>query len=272
MLGLAIWHGSTAQPPLIETEVANSFSIGSSPSCGCMLRELAAVQAIVQEQPDGMCALYVFPGVRCEITAVGVHRDDAVCYVLAGPDIEFTLGPYRFRITGLPIDPSATLRDGAFITVDDTERELLDAVRRRPYDDAVREVYADWLEIHGFDLRARFLRAENAAAQPGAQLVVRSDHLAPEHECGWRAIVSRGTIRHCKAVNCPRTWDRLALTANHTLRWCRTCGCEVTYATSSSEARARRRLVIDAGLAEGYQSIEVDSGMIEDTRDRDDLT
>jgi uncharacterized protein (TIGR02996 family) len=46
--------------------------------------------------------------------------------------------------------------------VDDQERSLIEAIRAEPEDDAVRLVYADWLEEHGQDDRAELIRVQLA--------------------------------------------------------------------------------------------------------------
>src|SRR5262245_52313661 len=44
------------------------------------------------------------------------------------------------------------------------ETAFLEAIRARPWDEAQRQVYADWLEERGDD-RADYLRAESATAK-----------------------------------------------------------------------------------------------------------
>ncbi|OWK40988.1 TIGR02996 domain-containing protein [Fimbriiglobus ruber] len=76
----------------------------------------------------------------------------------------------------------------------DDEDGFLRAIRARPDDDAVRLVYADWLEEHGRPARAEFIRAqcaaEKVAARPEKQrLEKRADDLLGEHREEWTRAV-----------------------------------------------------------------------------------
>lgn len=113
-----------------------------------------------------------------------------------------------------------------FVASDPREASLVDALRADPRDTDTREVYADWLEEHGFMSRAAFLRDE-----PGGE---------PEPEdLGWRSIVSRAPIASCKAPACPKQWDRLEPIGFDNLRECRTCWQTkaVHYCATADEAR-----------------------------------
>jgi uncharacterized protein (TIGR02996 family) len=46
-----------------------------------------------------------------------------------------------------------------FTSTDAVETDFVEALRKNPGDTATRQVYADWLEQHGFDLRAEYMRS-----------------------------------------------------------------------------------------------------------------
>jgi len=132
------------------------------------------------------------------------------------------------------------------------ERELLAAVRDDPRDQATRQVYADWLEENGFDLRAEMLRA---------------DHDTEAGDAGWRAVVARAPIAKCVTfeVQCPKQWDALApVGGDDQRRFCGACHQDVHYVTSVEEARRRGRdrqcIAIDAALATGAAVAAYESG------------
>ena len=154
--------------------------------------------------------------------------------------------PAARRGWGLPPEPPPFRAD------DPVERELVAGIRRRPDDADARQVYADWLEGHGHDARAAFLRAE-AAAGPREQL----HQLARPDDASWRAVTSRPRIDKCLAFafECPKRWDALAPTGRDHVRHCDACAKPVYFCTSVDEARARGArhecVAIDAALAHG---------------------
>ena len=82
------------------------------------------------------------------------------------------------------------------------EEGLLSAILASPEDEALRLVYADWLEERG-DTRAAFLRAEVALAAAPADDLRRAGLQARLQEAGarispaWPAAVSRVPIENC---------------------------------------------------------------------------
>src|SRR5262249_19683904 len=68
---------------------------------------------------------------------------------------------------------------------------LLEAIRRRPDDDLVRLVYADWLDDNGDPARAEFIRVQiEAERQPAwsaecRRAKARADELLGEHHPRW---------------------------------------------------------------------------------------
>jgi uncharacterized protein (TIGR02996 family) len=85
------------------------------------------------------------------------------------------------------------------------EDEFLHAIRAEPEEDAPRLVFADWLEEHGRQARAEFIRAQCAVARlsegdPHREaLRQRAWELLQRHRAAWvrpcRGWVRRGTFR-----------------------------------------------------------------------------
>lgn len=110
------------------------------------------------------------------------------------------------------------------------EREFLDKLAASPDDDAIRLVYADWLEEHGQPRRAEFLRIQcklvTARGRTLTRLEERAHALAPTSDAWWREITSRPRIEKCRirpTIYCPKRWSRLLPTAKPTERTCPTC-------------------------------------------------
>ena len=117
-----------------------------------------------------------------------------------------------------------------------TELTLLAAVQQAPGDDSARMVYADWLEQHGHDVLARFVRG---TIEPEVAAISNVE---------WRAITSCDKLS-CDRPDCPGTWNRLELTEKTRIRRCPTCtGCAL-YCKSHDEASkagwARLSVVLD---------------------------
>ncbi|HEY5934175.1 MAG TPA: TIGR02996 domain-containing protein [Kofleriaceae bacterium] len=106
---------------------------------------------------------------------------------------------------------------------DDTEPTLLAAIQQAPGDDDARMVYADWLEQHGHDVLARFVRG---AIDPGVAAISNVE---------WRAITSCAKLS-CDLPDCPGTWNRLGLTAKTRIRSCPKCYSCAIYCKSPREA------------------------------------
>lgn len=143
-----------------------------------------------------------------------------------------------------------------YATEESAEHELVTALRRDPRDAETRQVYADWLEQHGFETRAKFLRIEGGAADEAEREVVLHA-LAAETPLDrlWRAVTSRAPLE-CDAVNfayhCPKRWDALTPTRSDVVRHCSVCAKPVYFCATLDEVRARgaRRecVAIDASL------------------------
>jgi len=132
-----------------------------------------------------------------------------------------------------------------FEPTDPKERDLIAALA----DDAARQVYADWLEQHGFGERAAFLRAE-LSPDPVEQRDLAVQALAPESDVLWRRAVSRARLLGCRQTGCPGRWDLMA-PGNDTSRTCGTCTRSVTYCATMLGVRQRKGLgliAIDARI------------------------
>ena len=133
---------------------------------------------------------------------------------------------------------------------DPDEHRFLQLLRDKPYDEATRMLYAEWLESRGRTLEAAFVRVE---LRPDDPLIVRSSEL------DWRAITSRAAIEDCRVgdtdpdgVQCPRRWDRLQATRDERLRRCTVCSRDVRFCGTIADAalagRVSDRVVFDTAL------------------------
>ncbi len=181
-----------------------------------------------------------------------LHPGDKVTYVNAvparaptaiAPGDTFIIGPFILSIE----------RDDT----SDEELRLLAALAAND-DEASRAVYADWLEQHGHENRAEFLRAQVAvsrmtpvdAAFPAATARVRE--LARSINVEWRMRISRPAVEDCKVAReftCGVDWAELAPTEDPKLRTCTRCRESVHYCTTETEAidlsREGRCVVVD---------------------------
>jgi len=259
------WHG----------ELADGDTIGRAKSCSITLDDpaVAELHAIVRLPDRGDdIAFYLQPGASATIDGEVRRGRAALCTSRCTVEI----GPFTIAIaqidTEVPTDFSIRFDEPVETPAHDAvESELLASIRARPSDDAVREVYADWLEQHGFALRAGLLRAETLAAQPGTDIDVRVDTLAPAADHAWRAITSRAPIDRCVMfkVTCPKKWSALAATSVDRVRHCAVCDRRVHYCTSVEEARAHGRqnhcIAIDAAVARGEALAAYDHDPADDT-------
>lgn len=104
------------------------------------------------------------------------------------------------------------------------EPQLLAALRDAPADEATRGVYADWLEQHGYEPLARFVRGE-AVAEIGQHC-----------EWQWREITSRAKVM-CTGPSCAGRWDLMAPTEQDRVRACSECAMCPVYCLTENEAR-----------------------------------
>jgi uncharacterized protein (TIGR02996 family) len=125
---------------------------------------------------------------------------------------------------------------------DDRERTFIDSLRKAPDDEAMRGVYADWLEQSGDAMRATFLRSKDP-----------EDLTASPELASWRAIVSRATTIGCSRADCEPGWHALKpRNGIDNIRDCARCNKVVTYCTSLEHAENRGRqhapIALDARL------------------------
>jgi uncharacterized protein (TIGR02996 family) len=167
---------------------------------------------------------------------------------------------------GRPTDVRWIAEDGTpperFPTSQPQEAALVEALRADPADDATRQVYADWLEQHGFELRARFLRIEcGAATEAEREVALKALAMSTPIDRLWRALASRAPLA-CDEVHfqfrCPKRWDSLAPTASDAIRHCGVCQKAVYFCTTLGEVRrraaAQQCVAVDASLMRGEVS------------------
>jgi uncharacterized protein (TIGR02996 family) len=124
---------------------------------------------------------------------------------------------------------------------------FLQAIREDPADDAVRLVYADWLEERD-DLRSEYLRIECRLAKlppgdEGAALLARLREIGEVIRPEWLASVSRLPIENCGLsfqFRCPKRWELLQTTADETVRFCGSCRREVFFCATLATAQTHR--------------------------------
>ena len=178
------------------------------------------------------------------------------------------LGPYTLFVEPIPahavpprpgqlaeyVDDGTTTGEipivaGRYEATEPVEADLVERLRAHPADELAREVYADWLEHNGFNLRASFLRTEAIAGES----LERLKELAVVHDVAWRALTSRPPIE-CDEDDCPGRWSELRSTSDDLVRRCERCNSNVYYCSSLPEARRRagRPIAIDAALDRGH--------------------
>jgi uncharacterized protein (TIGR02996 family) len=129
-----------------------------------------------------------------------------------------------------------------------TDQDFTRAIVASPDDEALRLVYADWLEERG-ESRAEFVRLESAHAQAGtdedrrAALRVRLQQIQTGLDPKWIALIDRPAIENCATarfvVQCPRLWEKLTVKDDGPVRSCSACRGNVFYCASVEEARDR---------------------------------
>jgi uncharacterized protein (TIGR02996 family) len=114
-----------------------------------------------------------------------------------------------------------------------------------PKDDALRLIYADWLDEQG-DPRAAFLRLDvEMAALPDTdkrkeRLRKRLQRVRKSIDPAWLARLDRTAIENCEprfAFECPRRWESLQLTGDDKVRFCNACRKPVFHCDTLQEAQ-----------------------------------
>jgi uncharacterized protein (TIGR02996 family) len=147
----------------------------------------------------------------------------------------------------------------------DDEQIFLQQIRQRPHDEAIRLVFADWLEEAG-DPRAEFLRVDWLLAQrdradvPRRQLLLRWRELREELPADWQRLLSREAVENCglKLLPCPQKWNDLNATPHEGVRHCWACERKVYYCRSLDELRT---------YAQRHDCVAIDPGVPRSARD-----
>jgi uncharacterized protein (TIGR02996 family) len=124
------------------------------------------------------------------------------------------------------------------------EDALVNAILESPNDDALRQVYADWLEERG-DPRGELLRTEAAlAALPAkdkraGKLRARLQELRLGIDERWLALLDRAPLEGCFRfrLKCPQRWEGLKPTEEPSVRFCEACRSKVFHCTTLEHAQ-----------------------------------
>ncbi len=128
------------------------------------------------------------------------------------------------------------------------EQEFLALIHERPHDEALRQVFADWLEEAG-DERAEFFRIDARLDQlePGhperRDLLLRWRELREGLPSEWQRLLSRSVVENCglSLHPCPQRWNSLDATPAAGVRHCWACDRDVHYCQSIDELHAHAR-------------------------------
>ena len=127
--------------------------------------------------------------------------------------------------------------------------EFLRAIAAEPNDQALRYVFADWLEEQG-DWRAEFVRldCELAEIETRADTSARNRwrELRKQISPSWLTVLGRSKIENCEGVTfrrpCPQRWELLQATKSAAVRHCESCQRNVHYCGTIDEARKHAEL------------------------------
>jgi uncharacterized protein (TIGR02996 family) len=129
----------------------------------------------------------------------------------------------------------------------DHDEGFVQDIVAHPEDNALRLIYADWLEERD-DPRAEFLRLEAQLAGLKGRRTRKQRHkvqkrlrelraaIRPE----WLARLDRTAIENCQvqfAFRCPKRWEKLQETEDSRVRFCEACGKNVHFCGTVAEAR-----------------------------------
>jgi uncharacterized protein (TIGR02996 family) len=140
---------------------------------------------------------------------------------------------------------------------------FLAEIALNPADEALRLVFADWLEENG-DWRSEFVRLDCTlralpADQPRpSELESRWLELRSRLSPSWLTILGRSEIENCEnrfLFKCPERWDNLAPTKVAKMRYCHACRESVYYCHTIEEAREHAKnghcVAVNVGLPRG---------------------
>jgi uncharacterized protein (TIGR02996 family) len=140
--------------------------------------------------------------------------------------------------------------------------DFLRAIAAQPNDEALRYVFADWLEEQG-DWRAEFVRldCELAEIQSRADTSARNRwrELRKQISPSWLTVLGRSNVENCKSSlaitfrrPCPQRWELLRATDSAAVRYCENCHRNVHYCGTMDEAREHAELgncvAVDVGV------------------------
>ncbi len=150
--------------------------------------------------------------------------------------------------------------------MDEEERAFLSGILENPLDNAIRLIYADWLEEHDRPIQADYLRVEcqMIAFRPEdiryklkrAYLITIGKAL----ESDWIALISRVQIDNCPSQlnlnsNCPKRWEALKITESEKIRECEQCRRRVYFCSEVLDVDQMKRqgevIAIDPRLQYG---------------------
>ena len=198
-----------------------AIEIGSSPSSHLILPHDSVAPRHATLTLDRVDASYVVAATN--LRAVLVNGEQTLARNVYDGDL-IHIGGYRLHVLEREPIPAA-------------ERNFIDALTRRPSDDATRHVYADWLEEHGLTADAK---------------------LSPS----WRRLMSNPPVERCPKA-CARSWNELDATDDTNVRRCDRCDDYVHFARSVDEARMhaglRRRVVVDDMLQRDIGDLDQDA-------------
>lgn len=177
---------------------------------------------------------------------------------------QIAIGNYRLHVEPIGATEAIT-REREVPALAVQEAALLDALSGG--DEAARGVYADWLEGHGREAEAEYLRAEEELAAI-APYHVRWDpvtgrlrQLAGLTALDWRRRVAHRALEGCELQRCPRYWSRMRSIGGDNVRICGACDRDVFYCTTLDEAL--RRIDVGGGVV-------VDAALVRSNGDLDD--
>ena len=213
-------------------------ALGDTLQLGNTVVKLRAEQKVVKtlSRHERRTPVHPVPATLCEDVEVIRHppgwNPDEVTPQEAYPVPPPVVGPLPPRNPPMPrgmcvdrlyqpttlVAPPNIFRDR--LSADAAEHALLATLRAKPDDPDARMVYADWLEDHGFLVRAEITRGDEVAAES----------ILDESTAEWRAIASCTPVYDCTHPGCPRRWSRFAAIADdERLRTCGTCARAVRY-------------------------------------------
>jgi uncharacterized protein (TIGR02996 family) len=171
-----------------------------------------------------------------------------------------------------------------------TEDVFLANLLKTPTDDAIRLVYADWLDEQGdatSAAKAEFLRLTvqlaSTMSRKGQKKKLRKllQQQAAALDTDWLAVVSRLPIEYCLAKRmegeevrsrfafdflCDRRWEELKPSENRAVRFCDACRQNVHYCDTITEARRHawdgHCIAVDLGVIRRERDLEPELMML----------